>query len=64
MSGPVKVPRAQLDHMSLCIDAEIARARLGEMIEACDDVTVLRISDLVRRNLRRLAAQRACEGPR
>jgi len=45
--------------MSLCIDAEIARARLGEIIEACDDITVLWISDMVHRNLRRLAAQRA-----
>jgi len=59
MSGPVRVPQAQLDLMSLCIDAEIARARLGEIIEACDDITVLWISDMVHRNLRRLAAQRA-----
>jgi hypothetical protein len=41
--------------MSLCIDAEIARARLSEMIEECDDITVLWVSDLIHRNLRRLA---------
>lgn len=57
MSGPVRVPQVQLDLMSLCIDAEIARARLGEMIEACDDITVLWISDMVHRNLRRLATR-------
>ena len=63
MSGPVRVAQAQLDRMSLCIDAEIARARLSEMIDAFDDITVLWISELVHRNLGWLAAQRVCGGP-
>jgi hypothetical protein len=38
---------AAFDQQASCIDAEIARARLAEMIEGCDDASILWLSDII-----------------
>ncbi len=56
------MPPVIVEQMQLCIDAEIARARLHDLIEGCHDADVLWISDVIQQAFSQAAlAARAAE---